>query len=79
VEVALGDGIKVAGSAEVPNIEIARRSLVAARPIAKGEAFAPDNIACKRLAGGLPSIVLWEILGTHATRDFAEDEPIVTC
>lgn len=36
-EAALGDGVKEAADAERPNIDIARKSIVAIRPITKGE------------------------------------------
>jgi N-acetylneuraminate synthase len=76
VEAAIGDGRKVAQPAELANRTIARRSLVAARPIAKGERFTLDNLAVKRPAGGLAPIELWSLVGRPAPRDFAVDDPV---
>ena len=76
VEAALGDGIKVASPGEQKNIPIARKSIVAARPITRGERLTEENLTTKRPAAGL-SPMLWEkVIGTCALRDFAPDEPI---
>jgi N-acetylneuraminate synthase len=76
VEGALGDGRKVPQPAEIKNIPIARKALVAARPIAAGEAFSWENIAVKRPACGLPPSQLWSVLGKVAPRSYRSDEPI---
>jgi N-acetylneuraminate synthase len=76
VEAALGDGRKAPQPAEAANIPIARKSLVAARAIAAGEAFTADNLALKRPATGLPPIALWDLLGKPARRAYAADEAI---
>jgi N,N'-diacetyllegionaminate synthase len=76
VEEAIGTGIKEASRSERKNIEIARKSIVAARPIARGERLTDENLTAKRPAGGL-SPMLWEqVIDTRAPRDFATDEPI---
>ncbi len=77
VEAALGNGIKCATSSELKNRPIARRSLVAATPIRRGEVFSADNLACKRPGDGLSPMHYWQLLGQTASRDFAADEPIV--
>lgn len=77
VEAALGDGVKSPSAAEKPNIPIARKSIVAARPIARGERFTEENLTAKRPGNGL-SPMLWEtVLGQCAVRDFDADEAIV--
>jgi N-acetylneuraminate synthase len=76
VEVALGDGRKAPTASELPNMTVARRSLVAARAIAKGEAFTPENLTVKRPGGGLSAMRYDEWIGRHAARDFEADEPI---
>lgn len=71
---ALGTGMKVPQPAELPNRSVARRSLVAARAIRKGETFTSDNVVLKRPGNGIPASAYDEVLGTSATRDFAADE-----
>ncbi len=76
VEQALGDGLKVPSASELKNKAIARKSIVAATVIAKGERLTDENLIAKRPADGL-SPMLWEsVIGTCATRDFAPDEPV---
>lgn len=76
VEAALGDGIKRVAASERANRAVARKSLVAAKAIAAGEPFCPDNIEVKRPDGGLAPILYWDVLGRPAPRAFDEDEPI---
>lgn len=75
-ETALGDGRKHAAAAERPNIAVARKSIVAARPIKAGERLTEENITVKRPGNGI-SPMLWDtVLGTKAVRDFESDELI---
>ena len=75
-ETALGDGCKQAAEAERPNIAIARKSIVAARPISAGEMLTEENITVKRPGNGI-SPMLWDsVIGTRAVRDFEYDELI---
>lgn len=74
IEAAMGDGVKSARPSELPNRDIARKSLVAARPIKAGELLTEDNLTVKRPGTGL-SPMLWDsILGTRAERDLQTDE-----
>ena len=76
IEEALGDGVKRVTESERPNIEIARKSIVAIRPIKKGEILTEENIYVKRPGNGV-SPMLWDkAIGTAAIRDFATDELI---
>ena len=76
IEEALGDGVKRVTDSERPNIEIARKSIVATRPIKKGEVLTEENIYVKRPGNGV-SPMLWDkAIGSEATRDFATDELI---
>jgi len=52
----------------------ARRSLVAKRPIAKGEVITADAIAIKRPGTGIPLDLLPHVVGGTALRDINEDE-----
>ncbi len=76
VEAALGDGIKRPAESERKNLVVARKSLVAARPIQAGEQFCAENIDIKRPGGGIAPIRYWESLGRQSTRAYAADEVI---
>lgn len=76
IEKALGNGGKVPQPAEIANIPIARKALVAARAIALGEAFSADNITAKRPGRGMPPILFWDLLGKRASRAYEADEAI---
>lgn len=76
VENALGSGQKLPAPSEQKNINVARRSIVAARPIHKGELFSEENITTKRPGSGISPMRWNEVLGTPAQRDYAEDEII---
>ncbi|MBO4977867.1 MAG: N-acetylneuraminate synthase [Muribaculaceae bacterium] len=75
-EIILGSPDKHAADAERPNIDIARKSIVAARPIAKGELLTAENITVKRPGNGISPMKWDEIIGTRAVRDYATDELI---
>lgn len=76
VGVALGDGRKRPTVSELSNREIARKSIVAARPIAKGEVFTEQNLSIRRPGNGI-SPARWDcLIGQPATRDYAQDEMI---
>jgi N,N'-diacetyllegionaminate synthase len=74
IELALGDGVKRVTPSEKGNIAIARKSIVAARPISKGEIFTEENITTKRPGTGISPMRWFEILGKNAPRNFAYDE-----
>lgn len=76
VERALGDGVKRPSASELKNKPIARKSLVAIRPISAGEVFSAENMGAKRPGTGL-SPMLWDsIVGRIATKNFNIDEMI---
>lgn len=76
IEEALGSGHKAVTDSERPNIAIARKSIVATRPIAAGEIFTEDNIYVKRPAGGLSPLQWDKIIGKPAHRPYLPDEPL---
>ncbi len=76
VELALGTGEKIPSDSEKKNIAIARKSIIAARDIKKGETFTEDNLTTKRPGNGINPMRWNEIIGTKAIRDFSEDELI---
>lgn len=76
IEQALGDGIKKVSDSERGNISVARKSIVAACTIKKGELLTEDNLAVKRPGTGL-SPMLWEnVIGTVAIKDYEEEDLI---
>lgn len=76
VETALGAARKAPAAEEIGNRAIARRSLVAAGPIAAGERFGLDNLTAKRPADGLSPMAIWSLLGQPSPRAYAPDEAI---
>ncbi len=76
VEAAMGDGVKQPSPSELGNRDIARRSLVAARPIHAGDILKLEDITAKRPGTGLSPFEYWDCLGKAAIRDFGIDELI---
>ncbi|SAI74828.1 N-acetylneuraminate synthase [Bordetella ansorpii] len=76
VEQALGDGLKRPSPSELKNKAIARKSIVAGRPIAAGEVFTEDSLSTKRPGTGISPMRWDDVIGRTARRDFAEDELI---
>ena len=77
IEQALGTGHKTISESERKNIEIARKSIVAARPIKKGELLTEDNLTVKRPGNGINPMRWNEVLGTVAIKDYQEEDKIV--
>lgn len=76
IEIALGSSVKKPSKSEMPNMQIARKSIVADKPIKKGELFTQDNLAVKRPGNGISPMRWDEVIGTFATKDYQEDEMI---
>jgi len=76
IENALGDGIKKPSKSESKNKDIARKSIVAAKDIKKGELFTKDNLTIKRPGDGINPMQWPNILGKEAKREFSFDELI---
>ena len=77
VEKALsGSGRKEPSPSEQKNFSVARKSIVAARKINKGEIFAADNLTVKRPGNGISPMMWDKVIGTKAAQDFQEDELI---
>ena len=77
IEQALGTGHKTISESERKNIEIARKSIVAACPIKAGELLTEENLTVKRPGSGISPMRWNEVIGTFAVKDFEEEEPIV--
>lgn len=76
IEKALGTGDKQPAKSEMKNIEIARKSIVAACDIKAGTVFTEDNLTVKRPGSGISPMKWFEVLGRKASRDYCEDELI---
>ena len=78
VEAALGSPVKAMTGSESANLAVARRSIVAAKPIRKGELLTEENITVKRPGTGL-SPMLWDaVINTPAVQDFEPYDLITT-
>lgn len=77
VERAMGDGTKRPTPLEMPNKNVARKSLVALEPIRKGEVFSDTNLGVKRPGSGLSPALFWSYLGQKATSHYDEGDLIV--
>lgn len=76
VELVLGSAYKHPTGSEIKNIKISRKSLVANKALAKGEAFTVANLGVKRPGTGVDPFRYWEYLGQTAGRDYSPDEEI---
>lgn len=76
IEQAIGNGNKTVSDSERKNIVIARRSIIAATDIRKGEVFTESNLTVKRPGNGVSPMRWEEVLGQKAKRNFKEDELI---
>lgn len=76
IEEAMGDGIKRPSPSEIKNRLIARKSLVAATLIRAGERFTADNLAVKRPGSGINPMLMDEVIGLIASKDFEKDDLI---
>jgi len=76
IEKALGSGIKKPSPSELKNKPIARKSIVAARNIQKGEVFSEENITVKRPGNGISPMRWDEVIGQRASKVYKQDELI---
>lgn len=76
IEQALGAGHKEITTSERKNIEIARKSIVAACDIKTGEPFTEENLTVKRPGTGISPMQWPDVIGKVATRDYKEEDLI---
>lgn len=76
IEIALGTHEKKPTKSELRNRQIARKSIVAATLIKKGEIFSDSNVTTKRPGSGISPMLWNKVIGTVAKRDFKTDELI---
>ena len=71
-----GSGLKEVSKSEAKNKPIARKSIVAAKKIVKGESFTIENLTVKRPGTGISPMQWDEVIGKTAKKDFEEDDLI---
>ncbi len=76
IEQALGSPLKQPTPSEIPNMAVARKSIVASCNIKSGEVLSEKNLAIKRPGTGISPMRWDELIGTVAQRDYQEDEVI---
>jgi N,N'-diacetyllegionaminate synthase len=76
IELALGSSIKKPSKSETPNMQVARKSIVAKTAIAKGEILSDNNLTVKRPGNGINPMRWDEIIDSVALKDYIEDEMI---
>jgi len=77
IEVAIsGSGIKEPSTSEIINLTAARKSIVAASSIIKGDIFSENNLTTKRPGNGISPMLWDEILGQKAKINFEKDDLI---
>lgn len=76
IEHALGNEIKQPSPSERDNIDIVRKSIVAAKPIKKGELFTEENLTTKRPGTGMSPMRWEEVIGKTAATDYQIDDMI---
>ncbi|MDF2529666.1 MAG: N-acetylneuraminate synthase [Gammaproteobacteria bacterium] len=76
VELSLGRKLKAPVKSELDTAKAARKSLVAAIFIHKGEILNESNVAILRAGHGISPMHYWELLGKAASRDYQQNESI---
>lgn len=72
-EVMKGSGVKMPVDKEITNREKNRKSIVAIKPIKKGEVLTLENIDIKRPGHGIAPKYFEEVLGKYAKEDIEDD------
>jgi N,N'-diacetyllegionaminate synthase len=76
IERALGNGIKIPSPGEIKNKVAARKSIVAAKHISKGEVLSGENLTVKRPGDGLSPMLWDQLTGTRSNRAYEKDQQI---
>ena len=71
---AIGSMVKAPAESEWDNRRVARKSLVAACSIDKGDVFTREHITAKRAGTGRSPLSYWEFLGRRATCAYRKDD-----
>lgn len=73
VELALGDGRKEPAPCEVPNMVVARRSLVSARALKAGQPLRREDVVIKRPGSGIAPADIELVVGRSLATDLEAD------
>ena len=76
IELALGSSIKKPSQSEKPNIQVARKSIVASCDIKKGDTFNENNLTIKRPGHGVSPMLWDEYIGNVSEKEYKEGEAI---
>ncbi len=76
ISASLGQATKAISPSEGKNRNAARKSIVAAKSIKKGELFSDDNLTTKRPGTGLSPMLWEEIVGKVSDRDYGPEDLI---
>jgi len=76
IEKALGNGVKEPSKSEYENIIVARKSIIAAKKINKGDTFTNDNLTIKRPGSGISPMYIDDYIGKTADRYYEIDDII---
>jgi sialic acid synthase SpsE len=77
IQASLGDGVKKVMPSEIPNIDVARKSLVAKEKINNGDIYTSENITTKRPGTGVSPMFWDQFLGKKASRNYDIDDLII--
>ncbi len=69
-EIVLGSPVKFPSTVEIPNMDVARKSLVAASFIKVGEVFTPLNLCVKRPGTGASPYDYWALMEKKSKNDY---------
>lgn len=70
VERSLGNGVKAPHACEKDTANVARRSLVAAGDIHRGDVITSDQLVARRPGSGVSPMLYWDFLGTTASESY---------
>lgn len=73
-ETMLGSPVKECQPEEELNRSVVRRSVTAAQAISAGEVITEQSVECRRPGDGRTAFEFWDVVGTVATRDYAEGD-----
>jgi N,N'-diacetyllegionaminate synthase len=76
IEKAMGNGDKKPSAGEEKNKTAARKSIIAAKNIKKGELFSVENLCVKRPGSGINPLRWDDIIGTISEKNYEKDELI---
>jgi N,N'-diacetyllegionaminate synthase len=76
IEAALGSAVKQPSPSESRNKSVARKSIVAAKDIAKDEIFTEEKITVKRPGTGINPMKWDEVIGSKAARAYKKNDLI---